>query len=108
MLSSYTHAFLWTSSDLLGDTNHTTSRACTSIASLLALIVASLSEIVGTGVNDNGTANDAAWSNELDELVVGRAFRVALSISLEVAKIAYVTVAVLWCAMLLAVWVDCR
>lgn len=58
-------------------------------------------------MDDDSTANDAAWSDELDEIVVRRALRVALSVSLEVAEIAYVTVAVFWCTVLFVIWVDC-
>jgi hypothetical protein len=49
----------------------------------------------------------ALRANELDELVLHAALRVALPVRLEVAKVTYVAVAVFWGAVFLAVGVDC-
>ena len=95
------------SQHLRGNANDTTSRTRARIASLLALIIATLSEVIGAGVNDHSTSDDALWADELDELIRYGALCVALSVSLEVAKVANVAVAVFWCAMFFVVGVDC-
>jgi len=68
--------------------------------------VASLSEIVGASVDDNGAAENAVWTDQLDELVSDGALSVALTVGLEVAQVTNVTLGVGWSAVLLAVWVD--
>ena len=54
---------------LLSNPNDTTSGTRARIASLLALLVAALAEIVGAGVHDNGAAQHALRADQLDELV---------------------------------------
>ena len=92
--------------DLLSNANDTTSRTCTSVASLLALIIATLSEIISAGVHNDSAADDALWADQLDELVGLLALCIALAVRLEIAKISDVAVAVLWCTVLLVLWVD--
>ena len=52
-------------------------------------------------------ANNALGTDQLDELVSGRAFAIALSISLEVSEISYMANLIGGSTMSLAVWVDC-
>ena len=59
-------------------------------------------------MHNHSTADDALRADQLDVLVCRGALCVALPVSLEVAEISDVTVAVLWCAVLLVVWVDCK
>ena len=92
---------------LLGDTNDTASRTSASVASLLALLVLTLAEVVGAGVDDDGAAEDALGADQLDELVRDGALGVALSIGLEVAQVADVALAVGGGAVGLVVGVDC-
>lgn len=92
---------------LLGDANDTASGAGTSVASLLALLVLTLAEIVGAGVDDNGAAEDALGADQLDELVRDGALGVALGVGLEVAQVADVALAVGGGAVGLVVGVDC-
>jgi len=80
----------------------------TGVASLLGLLTVTLSEVVGTGVNNDGTAEDALWANQLDELVRYGALSVSLSVGLEVAQVTNVTLRIGWSTVGLAVWVDCR
>jgi hypothetical protein len=51
-------------------------------------------------------ANDALRSNQLDELVGGRALAIALTIGLEVAQIAYMADLIGRGTVGLAEWVD--
>lgn len=93
---------------LCGNTDNAASWAGTSVASLLALCVATLAKVISTGVDNDGAAEDAVWADELDVLVFDRALAVALAVGLEVAQVSYVALAVLWGAVLLAVGVDCE
>jgi len=91
---------------LLGDADDTASGTGAGVASLQGLLVSSLAEIVGAGMDNDGSleqgqsqllyekgsqhgdptyANDALGSDELDELVLDGALGVALAIGLEVA-----------------------
>lgn len=92
---------------LLGDTNDTASRAGASVASLLALLVAALAQVVGAGVDNNGAAKDALGADQLDELVGDGAVGVALGVGLEVAQVADVALAVGGSTVGLVVRVDC-
>lgn len=66
-----------------------------------------LAQIIGATVNDNGAAQDALRTNELDQLVRHRALAIALPVRLEVAQIADVALRVRGRAMGLVVGVDC-
>ena len=57
-------------------------------------------------MHDNGAPKHALRSYQLDKLVGRGTLAIALAICLEVAQIADVAVAVLWCTVLLVVWVD--
>lgn len=93
---------------LRSNPNNTTSWTSTRITSLLALIIAALTEIIRARVNNYSTANNALWADEFNKLVRDRALRIALPICLEVAEIAHVAVAVFWCAVFFVLRVDCR
>jgi hypothetical protein len=92
---------------LLRNANDTASRTRASIASLLALLVSALAQIISTAMHDNGTSQHALRANQLDQLVCDGALGVALAIGLEVAQVSHMAVVVGWGAVLLAVWVDC-
>jgi hypothetical protein len=87
--------------------NNTAGRAATSVASLLALRVVRLAEVVGAGVHDNGAAEHAVRADQLDKLVGGGALGIALAVGLDVAQVTDVAVGVLGGTVLLAVGVDC-
>jgi hypothetical protein len=91
---------------LLGDTDNTASRTGASVASLLALLVLALAEVVGAGVDDDGAAEHALRADQLDELVRDAALGVALGVGLEVAQVADVALAVRRGAVRLVVGVD--
>jgi hypothetical protein len=92
---------------LLGDTDNTASRTGARVASLLALLVLALTEVVGAGVHDDGAAQHALRADQLDELVRDAALGVALGVGLEVAQVADVALAVGGGAVGLVVGVDC-
>lgn len=92
--------------NLLGDTNDTASGTSASVASLLALLVLALAEVVGAGVDDDGAAEDALGADQLDELVRDGALSVALGVGLEVAQVTDVALAVGGGAVGLVVGVD--
>ena len=93
--------------NLLGDTNDAASGTSASVASLLALLVLALAEIISAGVHDNSAAEDALGADQLDVLVRDGALGVALGIGLEVAQVADVALAVGGGAVGLVVGVDC-
>lgn len=68
--------------------------------------MAALAEIIGTGVDDKRTANDALGADQLNEFVFNRATRIARGIGLEVAEVTNVAVLIFRGAMLLVVRVD--
>lgn len=93
--------------NLLGDTNDTASGTSASVASLLALLVLALAEVVSASVDDDSAAEDALGADQLDELVGDGALSVALGVGLEVAQVADVALAVGGGAVGLVVGVDC-
>lgn len=92
---------------LVGDTNDTASRAGTGVASLQTLLVATLAQVVGAGVDDNGAADDALGADQLDKAVLDRALGVALGIGLDVAEVTDVAVRIAGGTVGLAMGVDC-
>jgi hypothetical protein len=93
---------------LSGDTNNTTSRTSTSVTSLLGLLVATLAKVVGTGVNDQGPAQNALSTNQLNKLVLLGADGITLGIGLEVTKVTDVALGVLGSTVGLAKGVEVR
>ena len=91
---------------LLSNTNDTTSRTRASIARLLALLIATLAEIISAGMHNDRAPEDTLRPDELDVLVLHAALGIALPVCLEVAQVAHVAVAVFWGAVFLAVGVD--
>ena len=57
-------------------------------------------------MDNDSAAQDALGSNELNKLVADLAICIALSVSLEVAKISDMAVLVGWSTVLVAVGVD--
>jgi fructose-1-phosphate kinase PfkB-like protein len=66
----------------------------TSVTSLLGLLGATSAEVISAGVDDQGTAQDALGTEQLDELVLHGAGRIALGIGLEVAQVTDVALGV--------------
>lgn len=95
-----------TTTRLLSNTDNAASGTAASVASLLALLVAALAEVVGAGVHDDGAAEDALGADQLDVLVGHGALGVALGVGLEVAQVADVALAVAGGAVGLVVRVD--
>ena len=91
---------------LRGDANDTASRPGAGVARLETLLVAALAQVVGAGVDDDGAADDALGTDELDVLVVDGALGVALAVRLDVAEVAHVASLVRRAAVRLAVRVD--
>ena len=93
--------------NLLGDADDAAGRTTARIARRLALLVPALAQVVGAGVHDDGPAEDALGADELDMLVRDGALGVALSVRLEVAKVADVALAVGGGAVSFGEGVDC-
>jgi hypothetical protein len=70
--------------------------------------VSTLAEIVGTGVDDNGAANNAVGANKLDEVVGHGTLGVTLAVSLDIAEITNVAGLVGGGTVVLAVGVEVR
>lgn len=77
--------------NLSRDADNTASRTGSSVASLEGLLVVTLAEIVGAGVDNNGAANDAVGANQLDKRVGDGTLGVTLSIGLDVTQVTNVT-----------------
>jgi len=91
---------------LSSDTNDTTGRSSTSITSLLGILVGTSTKVISSSVDNDGSSNDALRADEFDELVGDTALGIALAISLDVAKIAYMADLICWCTVGLAEWVE--
>jgi len=91
-----------------GDANDTASRSGARVARLLALLVPAFSEVVGTGVDDDGAPQNAVLADQLDQAVGDAALGVALAVRLEVPEVTDVALAVDGGAVRLAVWVVVR
>jgi hypothetical protein len=70
--------------------------------------MASLAEIIGAVMDNDGTANDALSTNQLNQLILNSALSIALTISLEVAQVTDVAVLVSGSTMFLVRWVEVR
>lgn len=79
---------------LLSDTNNPASRTPTRIARRLTLLVSALAQIVRASVHDDGPAEHALGTDQLDLLVGDGALGVALGVRLEVAEVPDVAFAV--------------
>ena len=84
----------------------TTGGTATSVSGLLALLVTSLSEVIGASVDNDSAAKNALGTDQLDQLVSDRAGSIALAVSLEVAEITDVTLLVRGSSVGLAMRVD--
>ena len=93
--------------NLLRDTNDAASRTTASITRGLALLVPALTEVVGAGVHDDGAAEHALGTDQLDLLVRDGPLGVALAVRLEVAEVADVAFTVSGGAVRFGEWVDC-
>lgn len=90
------------------DANNTAGWAGTGVASLEAVLVATLAEVVSAAVDDNGAADDAVRADQLDELVLDGALGNALGVRGDVAEVADVADLVGRRAVGLAEGVDCQ
>jgi hypothetical protein len=93
---------------LVGDTDDTAGRSGTSVASLEGLLALSLAKVIGAGMCNNSTTDDAVGADQLDQVVRHAALGVALGIGLNVAKVAHVAVLVGRAAVRLSVRVEVR
>jgi hypothetical protein len=93
---------------LVGNANDAAGRTAASIASLQRISVVPLAEIISTIVNDDGAANNALGTDQLDEPVGHGALGVAVSIRLDVAEITDVTLLIGGSTVGLVVRVEVR
>ena len=70
---------------LLRNANDSTSRSTSGIARRLALLVSTFSEVIGTGMHDDGPSKNTLGTDELHEVVGDATLGIALSVGLEVA-----------------------
>lgn len=76
---------------LLSQTNDTAGVSTTGVASLGRLVVAALSEVVGAGVDDDGSTDDGLGSDQLEVSIGDGAFGDTVGVSLDVAEITCVS-----------------
>ena len=91
---------------LVGKTNDTTSWSATSVTSLQRVWVTTLTQIVLTGVNNNGSTQDRVWTNQLDQGVRDGTFGNTRGISADVTQVTNVSGFVGWGTMGLAKWIE--
>lgn len=100
------HPVQRTKNVLTSNANDTTSRTTTGVTGLLGLVVTTLTQVISTSVDDNGTAQDTLSAEQLHERVLLGARSVALGVGGEVTQVTDVTVGVFRGTVGLAVRVD--
>jgi len=90
------------------DANDTTSRTKARIARLLALLVVAPAQIISAAVHNHSAANHAIRPDQFDQAIRDGSVDVALTVCLEVAEIADVTLIVGGSAVGLVVGVEMR
>jgi len=93
---------------LVRNADDTTSRTSARITGLLALLAFSLAEIIGTRMHDDGTAQHALLSDQLDEAVLDAALAIAVAVGCKVSEVADVADLIGWCTVCLAEGVEMR
>lgn len=91
---------------LAGDTNDTAGSTGTGVTSLEGLGVAALSEIVSTGVDDDGSANDGVRAKEGEALVGNVDGSNTVAVSLDITEVTNVPLRVRGSTVVLAVGVE--
>lgn len=91
---------------LRGNPDHTASGPSARVARRLTLLVPSLAQVVGASVDDNGAAQHALRTDQLDLTVGDGALGVALRVGLEVPEVADMAVVVGGGAVLFGMRVD--
>lgn len=84
---------------LVRNADDTTSRTSARITGLLALLAFSLAEIIGTRMHDDGTAQHALLSDQLDEAVLDAALAIAVAVGCKVSEVADVADLIGWCTV---------
>lgn len=96
---------LWTV-ELGLETNNTTSWSTTGVTSLEGVWVTTLTEVIGTGVNDNGSTEDRSWTEQLDQVVSDGTLSDTRGIGLDVTQVTNVSGLIRWGTVGLAEWVE--
>lgn len=91
---------------LLGDTNYTTGKAGTSIASGLAQLVSSLSKVIWVSVNHDRPPNNAVRPRKTDLGICDGDLGYTVVASNHVAQVSNMPVCVGRCTMFLAQWIE--
>lgn len=76
------------SQTLVGNANDAAGGAEAGVASLQGLLVATLAEVIGAGVDNNSAADDAVGADQLDQGIGDGALGIALGVGLDVAEVA--------------------
>jgi len=80
---------------LLRDTDYTTSRASTGIPSLLGFGMATLAQVVGSGVDHDGPPDNAVRPDELDMAVLNATFGGTLAVGIYIPEVTNVAILIL-------------
>ncbi|KAH3665960.1 hypothetical protein OGAPHI_004149 [Ogataea philodendri] len=93
---------------LSSETNNTTSWSQTGVTSFQRVGVATLTQVIGTGVNNNGSSQNGVLTQELDERVLLSTLSQSVGVGGDVAEVTNVSLRVLWSTVVLAEWVEVR
>jgi len=93
---------------LCSNADDAASRSRASIAGLLALLVATLAEVIGSCMDHDCSAENAVLADQLDVAVADAALGIALVVGLEVTEVANMALIIAWGAVSLAVGVVMR
>jgi len=90
------------------DADNTAGSTPSGVSSFQALLVASLSQIVSPGMDDDAPADDRVGADQLEVLVGDVQLHVSRGIGLDIAKITNVTVLGVGCSVRFVVGVEMR
>lgn len=96
------------SHNLLGEANDTAGRSGTSVTGLQGLVVAALTQVIGTRVHNNRSANDRVGTKQLNQEVLLLAAGNTLTVSGDVTQVTNVSDVILWSTVGLREWVEVR
>ena len=90
----------------MSETDNTTGGSATGITGLEGLLVTALTQVVLSRVDNNRSANDGVWTEQLDQIVSNGTLSDTIVVRRDVTHVADVSDGVSWRAVGLLEWVE--
>ncbi|KAH3669951.1 hypothetical protein OGATHE_002764 [Ogataea polymorpha] len=88
------------------ESNDTTGWSATGITGLQRVWVATLTQVIGTGVNNDSSSQNGVFTEKLDQAVLLCTLGNSIGVGSNVTKVTNVSLGVFWCTMVFAEWVE--